>query len=308
MCIAILNSGKRIAKAKLSNSWNNNDDGAGMLYVADGKLIAEKFPNQDVKNSSKNFEKFYKRYVEVYDKHGELPMLIHFRIATHGLTPEYLHPFFVSDSVGFVHNGIIYGLGSHERSDTAEFADLLSTIHVPSVATLDNPFIEESISRFIETDNKLIFLDNTGDYRIFNEDIGEWVEGNWYSNKTHSYKPLKKFMGYGDYGYYGGFGTATAKGKTESAYATKYDDNYWQKLEDNRIMYPYESYSADDYDYDAPFLDTTYKCNGCQVPDAQVNYNSECLDCYSYIHAAADAVIDKLGKLEPKGFNASYKQ
>lgn len=302
MCIAILNSGKRIAKTKLSNSWNNNDDGAGILYVADGKLVAEKFPNQDLANSTKNFEKFYKRYVEVHGKYGDLPMLIHFRIATHGLTPEYLHPFFVSDSVGFVHNGIIFGLGTRERSDTAEFADLLSTMVVPSVATLDNPFMEESIYRFIESDNKLIFLDDSGDYRIFNEGLGEWVDGNWYSNKSYSYKPLASW---------GGYGTATlpSKGKSTGAYGTKYDDEYWREVEDTRIMYPYESYSVDDYDYDAPFIDKTFKCGGCKNEHAKVNFNSECVDCYTYIPASADAVIDKLEEMEwNNSFKAADKQ
>ena len=299
MCIAILNSGKQISKKKLSNSWNNNDDGAGILYVADGKLIAEKFPNQNISQSAQNFEKFYARYVEVYSQYGDLPMLIHFRIATHGLTPEYLHPFFVSDSVGFIHNGIIFGLGTKERSDTADFADLLSCISIDNVATLDNPFIEESIYRFIETDNKLIFLDETGDYRIFNEGIGEWVDGNWYSNKSHTYDSLDFDRGYGAYGsYYKG-------GVTTGAYATKYDDGYFDDLEDKRIMYPYESYSTDDFDYDAPFIDKTFKCSTCKHDQAKVNFNSECVDCYEYIPAAVNDVYEKLEEIE---WNNSFKQ
>lgn len=61
MCIAILNAGKRIQKDKLSNCWKNNDDGAGILYVADGALVAEKFPNVSLLDSDINFEKFYDR-------------------------------------------------------------------------------------------------------------------------------------------------------------------------------------------------------------------------------------------------------
>lgn len=286
MCIAILNSGNQISKDKLSNSWHNNDDGAGILYVNNGKLVAEKFPNERLSESDQNFEKFYARYVEVYSQHGDLPMLVHFRIATHGLTPEYLHPFFVSESVGFVHNGIIYGLGTKDKSDTADFAELLACVSMPNVATLDNPFIEESIYRFIEDSNKLIFLDDTGDYRIFNEGIGEWVDGNWYSNKTHSYKPVSNW----GYGY--------GKGYTAGTYATKYDDAYFDDLEDKRIMYPYESYSTDDFDYDAPFVDKTYACPGCKDTHAHVNFNSECVECYTYIPAAVNDVFDKLEEIE----------
>lgn len=292
MCIAILNAGKRIKKDKLSNSWNNNNDGAGILYIADGVLVAEKFPNEDLANNDANFEYFYERYLNIHSKYGDLPMLLHFRIATHGLTPEYLHPFFVSDTVGFVHNGIIYGLGTRDKSDTSEFADLMSTMIVPSVATLDNPFIEESIYRFIEDSSKLIFLDNTGDFRIFNEGIGQWVGENWFSNGTHNYKPITKWGKWND-----GFGTAT---KT-TAYATKYDSQYWDSLEDERIMYPYddERYSVEDFDYDAPFSLNTYKCPGCK-DDVHVNFNSECTECFSYIPASVDDVIERMELLESK--------
>lgn len=292
MCIAILNAGKRIKKDKLSNSWNNNNDGAGILYVADGVLVAEKFPNEDLANNDANFEHFYERYVDIHSKHGDLPMLLHFRIATHGLTPEYLHPFFVSDTVGFVHNGIIYGLGTKDKSDTSEFADLMSTMVVPSVATLDNPFIDESIYRFIEDSSKLIFLDHTGDYRIFNEGLGHWVGENWFSNGTHNYKPITKWGKWDD-----GFGASV---KT-TPYATKYDSQYWDEIEDTRIMYPYDksydTYSTEDFDYDAPFSSGEYKCGECDSV-ARVNFNSECTTCGNYVPSAVDDVIHKLELLE----------
>lgn len=293
MCIAILNAGKRITKDKLSNSWNNNDDGAGILYIADGTLVSEKFPNINIGESNANFERFYARYLDIYNQYGNLPMLLHFRIATHGLTPEYLHPFFVSDTVGFVHNGIIYGLGSKDKSDTSDFADLLSTLIIPSVATLDNPFIDESIYRFIEDSSKLIFLDNTGEYRIFNEGLGQWVGENWFSNGTHNYKPITKWGKWDD--------TYGAAIKT-TPYATKYDSQYWDDIEDERIMYPYDTafgsgYSLEDFDFDAPFSDKKYKCHHCDT-QTKVNYNGECITCYSYIPASADEVIDKIEKLE----------
>lgn len=292
MCIAILNAGKRIKKDKLSNSWNNNNDGAGILYVADGVLVAEKFPNEDLANNDANFERFYERYVDIHSKHGDLPMLLHFRIATHGLTPEYLHPFFVSDTVGFVHNGIIYGLGTKDKSDTSEFADLMSTMVVPSVATLDNPFIDESIYRFIEDSSKLIFLDHTGDYRIFNEGLGHWVGENWFSNGTHNYKPITKWGKWDN-----GFGAAI----NTTPYATKYDSQYWDEIEDTRIMYPYDksydTYSTEDFDYDAPFSSGEYKCGECDSV-ARVNFNSECTTCGNYVPSAVDDVIHKLELLE----------
>ena len=299
MCIAILNAGKRIQKDKLSNCWKNNDDGAGILYVADGALVAEKFPNVSLPDSDKNFEKFYDRYVDINNKHGDLPMLLHFRIATHGLTPEYLHPFFVSESVGFVHNGIIDGLGTKDKSDTAEFAELLSNVIMPSAAALDNPFIEESIYRFIEDSSKLIFLDNTGEYRIFNEHVGNWVGENWFSNLSHTNKPIKY-----DYGYKWG-------GKYNDPYGNIYDANEvddWNSSFSKGTMYPYtdkSTYGIEDYDYDARFINDTYFCAECLDDAAEVNYESECLTCLSYIPEAAGAVIQKMDDLSnPK---PSYK-
>jgi hypothetical protein len=303
MCIAILNAGKRIQKDKLSNCWDNNDDGAGILYVADGVLVSEKFPNELPIDSKKNFEEFYARYVDINNKYGDLPMLLHFRIATHGLTPEYLHPFFVSESVGFVHNGIIDGLGTKDKSDTSDFADLLSNIIIPSVATLDNPFIEESIYRFIEDSSKLIFLDNTGEYRIFNETIGQWVGENWFSNTSHTNKPIKY-----DYGYKLG-------NKYNDPYGSIYDADEvddWNKgfSKTKGTMYPYsnsnnyDKYGIEDYDYDARFINDTYFCAECLDDTAEVNYESECLTCWSYIPEAASAVIQKMDDLSnPKPLN-----
>lgn len=305
MCIAILNAGKRIKKDKLSNCWKNNDDGAGILYVADGALVAEKFPNDIPLDTDLAFDKFYDRYVDINNKYGDVPMLLHFRIATHGLTPEYLHPFFVSDSVGFVHNGIIDGLGTRDKSDTAEFAELLSNVLIPTAASLDNPFIEESIYRFIEDSSKLIFLDSTGEYRIFNEQVGNWVGENWFSNLSHTNKPIKWDAGYkwnSDYKW--------DKATAASIYDTDEVDDWnssFSKTGD--AMYPYKdkrTYGIDDYDYDARFLDTTYPCEVCGDDAAQVNYESECLTCFAYIPEAVGAVIQKMDDLaNPK---ASYKE
>jgi hypothetical protein len=86
MCIAILNNGKMLPKQKMLNCWTNNDDGAGILYIQDGLLVVEKFSNADYINTTNNFNKFFSRYQEIKKSiSGDSPMLLHFRIATHGL-------------------------------------------------------------------------------------------------------------------------------------------------------------------------------------------------------------------------------
>jgi predicted glutamine amidotransferase len=112
--LQFLTTANQFLNQNFKTCWDNNDDGAGMLYIQDGVLVAEKFPNEG-HQSADNFAKFYERYNAVKSSEsGDLPMLVHFRIATHGATPEYLHPFFVSDTLGLIHNGIIHGFGSAE--------------------------------------------------------------------------------------------------------------------------------------------------------------------------------------------------
>jgi len=65
-------------------------------------------------------------------------------------------------------------------------------------------------------------------------------------------------------------------------------------------MYPYSNsnkYGIEDYDYDARFINDTYFCAECLDDTAEVNYESECLTCWSYIPEAASAVIQKMDDL-----------
>jgi hypothetical protein len=274
MCIAILNNGKMLPKKKLQNCWNNNDDGAGILYIQDGKLQVEKFSNAVAVNSTQNFDKFFKRYTDIKSSaSGFMPMLLHFRIATHGFSDDYLHPFLVSDDLGLIHNGVIPGFGSKELSDTAEFTQLLGTMPgMTNCEMLDIAFIEDAIYTFIGASNKLIFLDATGEYRIFNEKAGQWIGDNWFSNDSHT----KEVRYYGSTAVYG-------KGT--------YDWDWG---------YPYEkdltsSYTKkDDGEYHSNLPAPTEGKYGCPTCDKEVhvNYDSECIHCWTYLEDAVDEVIE----------------
>jgi len=282
MCIAIMNAGKMLPKKKLSNCWTYNDDGAGMLFIQDGKLVAEKFANK----GGDSFDKFYQRYTEVKTSvSGEQPMLLHFRIATHGMSEEYLHPFFVTSELGLVHNGVIRGFGSQDKSDTAEFTELLSTIPNVGMEMLDNLFIEDAIYEYLGGTNKLIFLDNEGEYRIFGEKMGEWIGDNWFSNDSHT-KAIR---------YYGS--TAVASGST---FSYDWDDAY--DNEEELKAYNESFFNTDDiesieefeeiaWDEKAP-LHGTYDCNVCETHDTDVNYNAECMKCGAYLLDAVDEVME----------------
>ena len=301
MCIAILNNGKKLSRQELSNCWVSNDDGAGLLYVDNGVLKAFKQPNHDGFNvAGADFNKFVNEYDRVYamSQHSKMPVLLHFRIATHGLDPAYLHPFFVSDNVGLIHNGIIYGYGTRDVSDTAEFANELATL--PNTMThnvdfLDNAFISNSILDKLESSNKVVFMDNTGEFRIFNAQLGHWSKGNWFSNDA--YKTRKT--------YYGSTEKKSTPGtqvKSQAYYDTQFD---WDTIEEsewnksfgvNDDWYGHGKAAAKTTDplWDMPYIeDKTYACQTCAA-ETFVNEDSCCLVCQEYIAEAESDVVDKM--------------
>lgn len=185
MCIAIANLKNTLSKKHLKNSWENNDDGAGLLWVEKGKLKTFKELNC--------FDVFYHKYLEIRGK-IKTPIILHFRIGTHGKkNVDNLHPFLCSEHVGFVHNGIISGWGNELISDTNEY-NLTILSKLPkgferNEATLF--LIQESIGY-----SKLIFLNTENEISIVGEEKGHWVNDNWFSND--SYKEVNTYVYYGN--------------------------------------------------------------------------------------------------------------
>jgi len=281
MCIAIMNAGKMLPKKKLKNCWNYNDDGAGILYINDGVLCIEKFPNK----GGDSFNTFLERYVSLKTSDvGNKPMLLHFRIATHGMSDEYLHPFPVTDTLGLVHNGVISGFGTKDKSDTAEFAELLSTIPNMSMEMLDNPFIEDAIYTYLGGTNKVVFLDNTGEWCIFGEKLGEWIGDNWFSNDSHS-----KAVRY--------YGSTAVTGS--SNYVYDWDDDQADVDAWNESFGITTTDELDEiaYELEAP-LHGAYDCKACGAEHPPINFNSECMECGAYNLEAVDEVIELWSSLE----------
>lgn len=304
MCIAILNNGKKITRQELSNCWVSNDDGAGMLYIDNGKLAIFKQPNRDGYNvSGRDFDTFVKEYDRIYklSKASNMPILIHFRIATHGLDPAYLHPFLVSDNVGLIHNGIIYGYGTRDVSDTYEFTAELATLPeslTRNVEFLDNQFISNAILDKLDSSNKVVFMDSTGDYRVFNAQLGHWSNGNWFSNDA--YKTRTTY-----YGSVAGTNLATAKPKTfsweqdpdlldEKAWNDSFGvkNVYDDEIEDDWNSFGKSAYKP--YERGVPFSeDTTYHCMFCPT-EVFVDEDACCVTCGNFIPESEADVIKAL--------------
>lgn len=253
MCIAILNTkkGGRLPKNQIQNSWDNNDMGAGLLWSKDNKLNVFK---------TYEYDEYLEKYNEIRDDKSIGNIVLHFRIATSGYNGEHnLHPFLVSNDLGFVHNGVIKGLGNKSFSDTYQFNDMLKKFgHNFVGCDMTKYFISEYIGY-----SKLIFLDSKDRYTIINEDLGKWNSGNWYSND--SYKQ------YNDFHYYGNQkvsktdtkGTTSTTKKFDDVWSDEYDYNYnqydsfYDDVDENDEWAMYE-YICDVYGLD-PEDEATFK-------------------------------------------------
>lgn len=182
MCIAILNkrNAGTLSPTTIYNSWENNDMGAGLLWNSNGVLSSFK---------TYDYDEFYDKYMQLRKDKEVDNIVLHFRIATSGINGIHnLHPFMVNDDLGFVHNGVISGLGNKEFSDTHQFNDILKGFsHDFVTCQTSKLFIEEYIGY-----SKLVFLKSNGEYDIFNEELGHWQGDNWYSND--SYKAVNSWV------------------------------------------------------------------------------------------------------------------
>ena len=188
MCIAILNTkGTTLKKEVLRNCWENNGDGAGILYINNDKKLS-------VFKEMTSFDNFYNNYSEIKSKYGKRNIVLHFRISTHGRVNETnCHPFLVDDSIGFVHNGMIYDVPtSKEFSDTYMFNQTI--LKNLKEGFEYNETMLEMIDAFIGSGSKLVFLNDNDDYFIVNEKAGHWHLGCWFSNT--SYKQVNSWVDY----------------------------------------------------------------------------------------------------------------
>tara|TARA_Y100000401_G_scaffold73348_1_gene59356 strand:- start:23306 stop:24097 length:792 start_codon:yes stop_codon:yes gene_type:complete len=190
MCLLIITKeNSRISNKSIKNAWSRNSDGGGYTFINKGKLETKKY--LDLKS-------FKQSYNNDFKKHGAASkFLIHFRYATHGVNDiSNVHPFNVSDSLAFAHNGVINAVADDDKlSDTRVFnRDILQRLEN---GFLNSQPVLDLMSEFIGH-SKLVFLDNKNNFTIVNAELGHWnaKQSIWYSND--SYK--KRENVYGNFG------------------------------------------------------------------------------------------------------------
>lgn len=180
MCLLIYKpAGKSLDRETLINASITNPDGAGIAY-ATGQTV------EIAKNAK----------WDGYDVHRELknltdaPALIHFRWATHGaVTNDNAHPFALHGGIAGAHNGVISGYGKGDVSDTRDFFAREVVPFLARGGKLESRGFKRHARRWerIIGHSKLAFIDPTGTVSLVREDLGEWVDGIWFSNLNHEY-------------------------------------------------------------------------------------------------------------------------
>lgn len=202
MCIiAIKDKGIDYPSADtIKNMYCSNSDGAGYMYTLNNKVY--------IRKGFMTLESFNKSIEELSKKVNlkDIPMILHFRITTHGDTiPENTHPFMVTQSkallkklyattdLAMVHNGIIDIYQSDKTiSDTMQYImDIVYPLKKLHRYFYNTEYGKELL--YNTANSKLAFLNQKGEIAT----VGTFITGDdglVYSNTT--YKSYNMYTNY----------------------------------------------------------------------------------------------------------------
>lgn len=184
MCIAaVVSPNKSITKDQWANMVRLNPHGAGFSFVHPETGRVEIVKSMD---GMELFTKYQRAVRAGANKH---PMLVHMRWATNGAkVASNAHPFRIrKQNAAFIHNGIISQLaGDRDVSDSVLLGKRV-------LSRLPHNWQDESAIRLLIEDyigkgNKVAVLHGgeNPSYTILNEELGNWVDGVWFSNNSHT--------------------------------------------------------------------------------------------------------------------------
>jgi predicted glutamine amidotransferase len=197
----------------LRNCYLNNDDGAGYMFVDNGKV--------QIRKGFDDFNKFYKAVLKDYDISKS--MVLHFRISTSGgINAGATHPFPLSYSfdemkktvnecnVGIAHNGVIRLTEPTTTESASGINDTMKFIKTYMNIFLDSDGTERLTPKDINlinnmTNSKLAILYNNDTVQLTN--ILAWKEqdGVYYSNDTFSYRVVYNYKNVNDAVWYSNY-------------------------------------------------------------------------------------------------------
>ena len=165
MCLAIAKPARAVIPVEhLEAGYEGNPHGCGFCYPEKGKVVV-------VKGLMK-FDEFLKSYQEK----EHLPMLVHFRVSTHGKASQLnCHPFSILDGqFALIHNGVIpISFSYPELSDTGNFSKLIMEPMLKLGVDLAKPAFVYLVQQSIGAHNKVCVMDSKGRIVIYNESSGE---------------------------------------------------------------------------------------------------------------------------------------
>jgi len=179
-----------MSKSVLQECFNNNPDGAGFMFTANGEV--------HIKKGYMNFNAFWKALKEVRNQYGEkIPYVMHFRISTQaGVNQQCCHPYPLSrnmdrlkqldttSKVGIAHNGIISlttDRNAKGYNDTMKFITDYATLLIKKVNYWTNPNVAKALKELCGSKLAILGSDNHCEL------IGDFIKDNgcYYSNATY---------------------------------------------------------------------------------------------------------------------------
>ena len=192
MCLIVYKpAGKVVPEEILRSAVVRNHDGFGIMAYVDKRVITIKSPNS-------NFNYILKKWNEFKDYDAAL----HLRMATSGeVNLKNTHPFRLTladgHSLWIMHNGILSGatvpITQKKNSDTFHLvSDFLKFFYERDPSLVTHDIFLHVLSEFIGGGNKLVLLDENGQFYIINQNTGkEHESGCWLSN-SYAYTDPKE--------------------------------------------------------------------------------------------------------------------
>ena len=193
MCLLCIKKPQGVLlKREMREAFRCNSDGAGFMYVRDGKIIIDK--------GYFGFRSFYRAFRKAERENPDSHFMLHYRMATHGRKDALnCHPFEVNERVGFGHNGVMSELGNSLISDTADLC--WSYFRKLPMDFLTKQKIKQIIERLaIYSGSKFAFLSADNTFHIANAESGHWSKDVWYSNysyKLYGHVGVREWYGHG---------------------------------------------------------------------------------------------------------------